>query len=62
MDYVLTHATLIDGTGRDPITDAAMWVRGGRIAWVGPVAALPAEARRRLRAGRLWAHGHPWPD
>ncbi|GAB4413091.1 MAG: amidohydrolase family protein [Anaerolineae bacterium] len=67
MDYVLTHATLIDGTGRDPLADAAMWVRDGRIAWVGPVAALPAEARavserdasgRTVIPGLIDAHVH----
>ncbi len=67
MEYLLTHATLIDGTGRDPLPDAALWVRDGRIAWAGPLAALPAEARqvpdqdvsgRTIIPGLIDAHVH----
>ncbi len=32
--------TLIDGTGADPVPDAAVVVRDGRIAWTGPRAQL----------------------
>lgn len=33
---VLTNFTLIDGTGRPPVPDAALAFEDGRIAWVGP--------------------------
>ena len=36
--YALTGATVVDGTGRPPIEDAAVLVRDGRIAEVGPAA------------------------
>jgi imidazolonepropionase-like amidohydrolase len=36
---------LIDGHGGDPIENAALHVRDGRIAWVGPAADLPAGAQ-----------------
>ncbi len=43
---VLTNFTLIDGTGKQPLANAAMIVDNGRIRWVGPVGALkkPASA------------------
>jgi len=43
-DYALAGATLIDATGRDPIPNAVVVIRGGRIAEVGPGAstAIPA--------------------
>ncbi len=54
-DFVLenlTVATMLDGYGM--IGDAAVAVRDGRIAWVGPRAALPqAEGARRDLGGRL---------
>jgi len=37
---VLRGVTLIDGTGRSPLPDAALVLRDGRIAWVGPTRAL----------------------
>ncbi len=37
---VLLGATLIDGTGRDPVSDAALVIEGGRIRAVGPRAAV----------------------
>ena len=46
MEFVLTGCTLIDGAGRGPIPQAALFIRNGRIAWVGPQAELPAEARQ----------------
>ena len=33
---VLTHATLIDGTGAAPVEDATIVVRGEKIAAIGP--------------------------
>ncbi|WP_129791484.1 amidohydrolase family protein [Sphingosinicella sp. CPCC 101087] len=42
---VLTNFTLIDGTERPPVPDAAMIIGGdGRIAWVGPATQLQAPA------------------
>ena len=41
---VLRAARLVDGTGAPPLADAALWLRGGRIAWLGPAAELPAAA------------------
>ena len=35
MEFTLTGATLIDGNGGAPLTDAAVHVQGERIAWVG---------------------------
>jgi imidazolonepropionase-like amidohydrolase len=45
MGFVLTGATLIDGNGGNPLTDSAVYVKGERIAWVGSVGDLPAEAK-----------------
>jgi imidazolonepropionase-like amidohydrolase len=41
---VLRAARLLDGSGAEPIADAALWLEGDRIAWVGPGDALPVEA------------------
>jgi imidazolonepropionase-like amidohydrolase len=41
---VLRAPHLLDGGGGEPMPDAALWLDGGRIAWVGPAGALPAEA------------------
>ncbi len=49
MAQTLIHnGTLIDGTGRAPVTDAAILLEGNRIRAVGPAASLsvPADARR----------------
>jgi imidazolonepropionase-like amidohydrolase len=45
MEFVLTGGLLIDGTGNEPISNAALHVKDGRIAWVGPSAELPADAK-----------------
>ncbi len=42
MSYTyLYHATLIDGTGRDPISDAAVLIKDDTIVAVGPKAEVP---------------------
>jgi imidazolonepropionase-like amidohydrolase len=41
---VLRAPRLLDGSGGEPLPDAALWLEGGRIAWVGPSATLPAGA------------------
>jgi imidazolonepropionase len=43
-----------EAMGRVTVTkDAAILARGGRIAWAGPAAGLPAEAAAEARSGRL---------
>ena len=41
---VLRAPRLLDGSGAGVVPDAALWLDGGRIAWVGPAAALPPAA------------------
>jgi imidazolonepropionase-like amidohydrolase len=41
---VLRAPRLLDGSGGQALPDAALWLDGGRVAWVGPAAALPAGA------------------
>src|SRR5512147_3163092 len=63
---VLNHFTLIDGTGRRPLGDAAMIIHDGRIQWVGPSSQLqsPAGANAQDLSGRyvmpgiINLHGH----
>ncbi|MPZ26447.1 MAG: amidohydrolase family protein [Micromonosporaceae bacterium] len=46
-DLLLTNCTVVDGrvvTGTGPVPDAAVWVRSGRIAAVGPVEPVRAQA------------------
>ncbi len=43
MTYILAGATLIDGNGGEPLADAAVVIRGERIAWAGAASQLPAE-------------------
>ena len=44
MDLTVRHAgRLLTMTG-EPLTDAAVVIRGGRVAWVGPDAGLPQDA------------------
>ncbi|GAA1516976.1 amidohydrolase family protein [Sphaerisporangium rubeum] len=48
MDSLLMDCTVVDArvlTGAGPVTDAAVWVRGDRIAAVGPAAEVAAVAR-----------------
>ena len=56
MGFVLTGATLIDGNGGEPVTDSAVYVKGERIAWAGPAADMPAEAReaKQVDVGGRW--------
>ena len=35
MDFILVGGILLDGTGADPLDNAAVYVKNGRIAWVG---------------------------
>jgi len=39
---VLTHFTLIDGTGRAPVANQALVITDGRLSWVGPASKLKA--------------------
>jgi len=63
---VLTNFTLIDGSGRPPVSGAAMIVDAGRVAWVGPVAQLKAPAGAQaidlsgkyVMPGIINLHGH----
>lgn len=63
---VLRNFTLIDGTDRAPVRDAAIVVEGGRITWVGPAADLraPESATTKdlgggfLMPGLMDLHGH----
>jgi imidazolonepropionase-like amidohydrolase len=41
---VLRAPLLVDGTGAEPVQDAALWLDGGRVAYAGPAAGLPPEA------------------
>jgi imidazolonepropionase-like amidohydrolase len=46
---VLRAPRLLDGTGARPVADAAVLVRGGRIAYAGPAAGLPAATGVEVR-------------
>lgn len=55
---LLHNATLIDGTGADPIADAAVLVDGDRITWAGASSAAPTtEATRVDLAGHTVCPG-----
>jgi imidazolonepropionase-like amidohydrolase len=41
---VLRAPRLLDGSGGEPIADAALWLQGDRVAWVGPGHELPGPA------------------
>ena len=67
---VITNGTLVDGTGRPPVRDAAVVVRDGRIAYAGPRRGRSAgrrpDAGARIDArggtimpGLVEAHFHP---
>jgi imidazolonepropionase-like amidohydrolase len=63
---VLRNFTLIDGSGRPPLTGAAMILDAGRIVWVGPVTQLqtPGGAQtvdltgKYVMPGIINLHGH----
>ena len=63
---VLQHFTLIDGSGRAPVPDAALVITDGRIQYAGPAsgAKAPADARKIDLAGKfvmpgiINLHGH----
>lgn len=63
---VLRNFTLIDGTGRPPLPDAAMTISDGRVSWVGPAADLDAPpgvptedlAGAFVMPGLVNLHGH----
>src|SRR5260370_12501066 len=63
---VLKNCTLIDGSGRPPVKDAALIVDNGRIQWVGPATQLktPASAEtidlkgKYVMPGIINLHGH----
>jgi imidazolonepropionase-like amidohydrolase len=42
---VLRAPLLVDGSGAQPVRDAALWLEDGRVAYAGPAAGLPAGAR-----------------
>ncbi len=63
---VLKNFTLIDGTGRSPVTESAMIVNDGRITWIGRTAVLQAPAGAEIvdltgkfvMPGIINLHGH----
>lgn len=64
-DLLLLHARLIDGTGADPVEDAHLLLRDGRIALIGPgrpAAAIDAPAYdlagRTVMPGLIDGHVH----
>lgn len=67
MELVLAGAVLIDGLGGEPLENAAVYVQGERIVWVGQADDLPAAAQnaawvdlsgKRLLPGLIDAHIH----
>ena len=64
---VLTHATLIDGTGAAPQRDVTIVMENGRIRAIGPGVAMPPNASvvdlsgKFVVPGIINAHGHVGP-
>lgn len=67
MEFVLVGGTLLDGTGADPVENAAVHVKDGKIAWVGTSSDMPAAAKNApqqdiagkwLLPGLIDAHVH----
>jgi len=52
-DFALVGGTLIDGRGGPPLAEATVTVRSGRIAEVGPRAAVPVRGLQQIDASRL---------
>ncbi|HWL50949.1 MAG TPA: amidohydrolase family protein [Chthoniobacteraceae bacterium] len=50
--YLIHADRVIDGTGSAPIEEASIWVREGRIAYVGPRAEVPQTGEIRVIDGR----------
>ncbi len=46
-DLMITGATLIDGTGREPVANAAIHIRDGRIVAAGPRSSVKAPAKAK---------------
>src|SRR6266542_2231285 len=42
--HVLRAPLLVDGSGSEPVRDAALWLENGHVAYAGPAAGLPAGA------------------
>jgi imidazolonepropionase-like amidohydrolase len=67
---VLTHATVIDGTGNTPQKDATIVIENGRIRDIGPssLVQVPASAAtvdltgKFIVPGIINAHGHVGAD
>ena len=66
MTTAITNATLIDGTGVDPVSNATVLVEGERITAAGVNVAPPADAEvidaggRTLMPGMIDCHVHLW--
>ncbi len=64
MTTAITNATLIDGTGREPVRNATITIEGERIASVGANGAVPRDARvidaggRTVMPGLIDCHVH----
>lgn len=67
MESLFTGFTLIDGTGHEPVSDAALLIEDDRIAWVGPAKEMPAAGQaleahdlsgRTVIPGLIDAHVH----
>ena len=48
MAIVLTNCAVVDALREQPLADAGVWIDGGRIAAVGPVDEVLAEAERAM--------------
>ena len=46
MNQLFVNCTLLDGTGREPIANAALYIRDNRVAWAGPLVNLPNDIDR----------------
>jgi imidazolonepropionase-like amidohydrolase len=57
-ELVLINGTLIDGTGDNPIANAALVVRDNRILAVGPYDAISIPENATILPGFINAHVH----
>ena len=66
MTTAITNATLIEGTGADPLPNATVLVDGERISAVGANVSIPQDADvldvggRTLMPGMIDCHVHLW--